>query len=204
MNRRHKEGLCLYCGKGGHFASNGNQKKNNHCQSGKGNHPKARCFKRGVLGRVFRTEQELGNWITSISSNQVTPRSTEQITLEAYVMVNGDQAKALFDTGTIAGNLMSGKFVSTNWISTENLAVPISLTMALKGSRLTINYWAKPVIQISSELGEITEAWVTSLENYNIFLGMPYLNCHQAVIDCGKATIMFPKTEYVLQCQRGI
>jgi hypothetical protein len=126
------------------------------------------------------------------------------MTLKAYVMVNRHQAKALFNTGTIGDNLITEKFVSTNRIATENLEVRISLKMVIKGSRSTINYKAQPVIQIGTELGEITEALVSSLENYDIFLGIPYLNRHQAVIHCGKATIMFPKTESVLQYQRGI
>jgi hypothetical protein len=33
---------------------------------------------------------------------------------------------------------------------------------------------------------------------------MHYLNYHQAVIHYAKVTITFPKTGYVLQCQRGI
>jgi hypothetical protein len=76
--------------------------------------------------------------------------------LETYVMVNGHQAKVLFDTRTMEDNLISRKFVSTNRIATENLEVSISLKMAIKGSRSTINYRAKPVIQIGSESGEIT------------------------------------------------
>jgi hypothetical protein len=119
-------------------------------------------------------------------------------------MVNAHQAKALFDIGTMGDNCISGKFVSRNRIATENFEVPFSLKMAVKGSRSTINYKVKPVIQIGTESGEITEALVSSLKNYDIFLGMLYLNRHQAVIDCGKATIMFSKTGYVLQCQRGI
>jgi hypothetical protein len=79
-------------------------------------------------------------------SNQVTPRGTEQMTLEIYVMVNGHQVKALFSTCTMGDNLISGKFVSTNRITTENLKVPISLKMAIKKSRSTINYKVKPVI----------------------------------------------------------
>jgi hypothetical protein len=46
----------------------------------------------------------------------------------------------------------------------------------MKGSRSTINDRVKSIIHISYELGEITEALVSSLENYNIFLGMAYLN----------------------------
>jgi hypothetical protein len=124
--------------------------------------------------------------------------------LKVYVMVNGHQVKALFNTGTMGDNLISGKFVSTKRITTENLQVPISPKITVKGSRFTINYKGKPVIQIGSESGEITEALVSSLKNYDIFLEMLYLNCHQVVINCRKATITFPKTRYLLQCQRGI
>jgi hypothetical protein len=94
--------------------------------------------------------------------------------------------------------LISAKCVSTNRIATENLKVPISLKMAVKGLRYTSNYEVKPVIQIGTKSGEITKALVTSLENYDISLGMPQHNRHQVVINCGTATIVFSKTRYVL------
>jgi hypothetical protein len=68
------------------------------------------------------------------------------MTLEAYILVNGHQAKALFDTGTMGDNLISGKFVSTHRLATENLENLIALKMAVKGSRSTINYQAIPVV----------------------------------------------------------
>jgi hypothetical protein len=97
-------------------------------------------LRKEVPRRAFRTEQELNNSITSIFSNQVTFRDTEEITLKAYVIVNGYQVKVLFDTSTMGDYVITGKFVSTNQIATENLKVPISLRMALKGFRSTINY----------------------------------------------------------------
>jgi D-Tyr-tRNAtyr deacylase len=76
--------------------------------------------------------------------------------------------------------------------------------MAMKGSKSTINNQVKPIIQISSELDKIIEGLVSSLKNYDIFPGIDYLNRHQAVIDCRKSIIIFPRTEYVLQCQKGM
>ena len=140
---------------------------------------------------------------SNVTSNLATPLGQGQMTLEAYIMVNGHQAKALFDTGTMGDNLISGKFISTHRIATETLENPISLKMAVKGSRSTINFKAKPVVQIGPPPGEITEALVSSLENYDIFLGMPYLNKHKAIIDCGNATIRFPNIGYNLQCKKG-
>jgi hypothetical protein len=55
-DRKRREGLYLYYGKGGHFTSNCNQKKNNHSQFGRGNHPRARYFERGAPRRAFRTK----------------------------------------------------------------------------------------------------------------------------------------------------
>jgi len=83
-------------------------------------------------------------------------------------------------------NLISAKFVSTYNIPTKSLDTPINLKMAVKGSRSTNNYKSKPVIQIGKESGDITEALVCSLDNYDIFLGMPYLAAHSAIINCKK------------------
>ena len=100
-------------------------------------------------------------------------------------------------------NLISGKFISTFGIPTKDLDTPINLRMAVKGSRSTINYKAQPVIQIGQESGEIADALVCSLDNYDIFLGMPYLTAHRALIDCGKATITFPDKNIILSCKKG-
>jgi len=100
-------------------------------------------------------------------------------------------------------NLISAKFVSTYNIPTKNLDTPINLKMAVKGSRSTINYKSKPVIQIGKESGDITDALVCSLDNYDIFLGMPYLAAHNAIIDCGKAIITFPEKNVTLSCKKA-
>jgi hypothetical protein len=70
--------------------------------------------------------------------------------------------------------------------------------MAGKECSSTMNQKAKPVIQINTGTGKFTEALVSSMRNYPIFLGMPYLNHYQVVINCGNATIRFPKTGYML------
>jgi hypothetical protein len=93
-------------------------------------------------------------------------------------MVNGHRAKVLFDTGTMRDMFIFEKFVSTNRIITENPEAPIFLKMAVKGSSSTINYRVKPIIQIGSKLDEITVVLVSSLKNNEIFLGIPYPNCH--------------------------
>src|ERR1700742_3470287 len=99
----------------------------------------------------------------------------------------------LFDTGTMGDNLISGKFVSTFQISTQDLDTPISLKIAVKGSRSTINYKCQPLIQMENEIGDKTDAPVCSLDNYDIFLVMLFLTTNNAIIDWGNAIISFPE-----------
>ena len=98
-------------------------------------------------------------------------------------------------------NLISGKFVSTFQIPTQDLDTPISLKMAVKGSRSTINYKCQPLIQMENKTGEKTDALVCSLDNYDIFLGMPFLTAYNAMINCGNAIISFPEKGIALTCK---
>jgi len=100
-------------------------------------------------------------------------------------------------------NLISGKFVSTFQIPTKDLKTPVSLKMAGKGSHSTINYKSQPVIQVGDETADITDSLVCSLNNYDVFLGMPYLRSHNAIIDCGNSIISFPKKGITLTCRKG-
>ena len=99
-------------------------------------------------------------------------------------------------------NLILGKFVSTFQISTQDLDTPISLKMAVKGSRSTFNYKSQPLIQIHHGTSDTTAALVCLLDNYDIFLGIPYLTAHNAIIDCGNAIISFPKQGNTLTCKK--
>jgi len=92
-------------------------------------------------------------------------------------------------------NLISGKFISTFQIPTKDLDTPISLKMAVKGSRSTINYKSQPVIKVGDETRDITDTLVCSLDNYDIFLGMSSLTTHNAIIDCGDFIMSFPKKD---------
>ena len=122
--------------------------------------------KRGRPRRSDHTQEEPDHPIeVSNTSNYVGPSGSGNRALEAYITVNGYKAKALFDTGTMGDNLISGKFVSAFQIPTQDLDTPVSLKMAVKGSRSTINYKAPPLIQIGDETGDTTDALVCSLDN---------------------------------------
>jgi hypothetical protein len=73
-------------------------------------------------------------------TNLVTPGGIEQRTLKVYIIVNGYQAKGLYNTYIMEDNPIIGKFVSINQIVTKNHKIQISLKMGRKGLRSTTNY----------------------------------------------------------------
>ena len=160
--------------------------------------------RRGRPHRSYHTQEELDHAIeVTNTSNHVGPSGCGTRALEGNITVNSHKAKALFNTGTMGDNLISGKFVSTFQIPTQDLDTPISLKMAVKGSCSTINYKSQPVIQVGDETGDSTDALVCSLDNSHIFLGMPYLTADNAIIDCGNAIIFFPKKGITLPCREA-
>ena len=74
--------------------------------------------------------------------------------------------------------------------------------MAVKGSRFTIHYKLQLLIQIGDETGDTTNALVYLLAHYDIFLGIPYLTGHNAIIDFGIAIISFPMKRIILTCKK--
>ena len=150
--------------------------------------------RRGRPRRSYHTQAESDHPIeVTNTSTHVGPSGIRIRALEVYGTVNGHQAKALFDAGTMGDNLISGKLVSTFQIPTQDLDTPISLKMAVKGSRSTINYKSQRLIQVGDITGDTTDALVCSLDNYDIFLVMPSITAHNAIIDCGNAIISVPK-----------
>ena len=118
--RRKRDRACYYCGRIGHYSSNCYLKKGNQNQNrNRGNGRRGGMERRGKPRRSYHTQEEPDHPIeVSNTSNHVGPSGSGNRALEAYVIVNGHKAKALFDTGTMGDNLISGKFVSTFQIPT--------------------------------------------------------------------------------------
>ena len=50
------------------------------------------------------------------------------------MFINGKEERVLFDTGTIAANLISAAFVTTHGIPCSTIKEPTKIQMAMKGS----------------------------------------------------------------------
>jgi len=78
-----------------------------------------------------------------------TPLKTQPFkALKFTILINGKSARALADTGTIGGTLISNRFVTRNNIPYIAKKKPVVLKMAVKGSRSTSNYGCNVEIQI--------------------------------------------------------
>ena len=115
-------------------------------------------------------------------------------------MVNGKPARALADTGTIGGTLLSNRLVTTNNISYKPRKSPVNLKMAVKGSRSTSNYSANVDVEIEIMKVRKVEMMITPVSDYDIHLSMDDLTRMGAVIDCQKNRIYFPKYKVRIHC----
>ena len=169
-----------------------------------GNGRKGGTERRGKHRHSYHTNEEINYSIeVTYTSNHVGPSRNENKALKAYITVNGHKAKAVFDTGTMRDNLISGNFVSTFQIPTKEHTAPICPKMAIKRSRSTIKYKSQPLMQVGDETSDITDALVCSLYNHDLFLGMPCLTTHNTIIDYTNSILSFPKKGIILIWRRG-
>ena len=120
--------------------------------------------------------------------------------LKFTIMVNRKLARALADTRMIEGIFLSNCFVTTNNICYKQQKNPVNLKMAFKGSRSTRNYSAVVDIQIGKMKLDKLGMIITPALDYDILLSMDDLTRMQAVIDCQKNSIYFPKYQVRVHC----
>ena len=118
-------------------------------------------------------------------------------------MVNGRPARALADTGTIGGTLLSNRFVTTNNMPYKPRKNPVNLKMAVKRLRSTSDYSATVDVEIGKMKIRNVEMMITPVSDYDILLSMDDLTRMGAVIDCQKNSIYFPKYNVTIPLGSG-
>jgi len=132
MDRRKAEGACFYCGESGHMA--------NECpkKEVKTNHVRASVDTEDEESEAESVSTEELNEDGSVLSFKTTVGTLLKTkpfkALEFTILINGKSARALVDTGTIGGTLISNRFVTTNNIPYTAKKKPVVLKMAVKGS----------------------------------------------------------------------
>ena len=105
--------------------------------------------------------------------------------LEGTMLINGKQAKVLFDTGIIGANLISAAFVTTHGIPCTPMKEPTKILMAMKGSRFESHKECIVNLSVGKLQTTGNKMLVGNLAKYDALIGMPFLKQQEAIIKCG-------------------
>jgi len=148
MDRRKAEEACFYCGESGHMANKCLKKevKTNHVRLSE---ESPNSSEGEYQPNTDSTEELDGSGsITAYKTTVGTPNDRPFQALEFTININDKPARTLADTGTIGGTLISNKFVTTHNIPYTARKNPVTLKMAVKGSRSTSNFSVDVMIQL--------------------------------------------------------
>jgi len=193
MERRKAEGACFYCGERGHMANECPKKevKPNHVRHSE----ESPDSSEGEYEPYTDSTEELdgSGSVRTYKTGVGTAKDRPFQALEFTININGKPTRALADTGTICGTLISNKFVRTHNIPYTARRNPVTLKMAVKVSRSTSNFSVEVMIQLGKISVDKVPMLVTPVSDYDILISMDDLITLREVIDCQKNSIYFPK-----------
>jgi len=200
MDRRQAQGACFDCGKSGHMANECPKKqvKTNHVRLSE----ESPDSSEGEYEPDTDSTDELdgSGTVRTYKTTVGTPKNRPFQALEFTININGKPARALADTGTIGGTLISNKFITTHNIPYTARKNPVTRKMAVKGSRSTSNFSVEVMIQVGKMRVDKVPMLVTPVSDYDILISMDDLIRLGAVIDCQKNSIDFFKYQVRVTC----
>ncbi|KAI0077519.1 hypothetical protein K474DRAFT_1750949, partial [Panus rudis PR-1116 ss-1] len=128
--------------------------------------------------------------IPAIQRNAGTPRDFRRMIPEpviVVVLINGQPARALLDTGSLA-DFMSAKLAQQLKLPIVELAKPLPVHLAVQGSRAKVNLGCTAELSYQSIKGK-RYFDIINLLNYDLILGTPFLFQHQISIGFHPTTV---------------
>jgi len=200
MDHRKAEGACFYSGESGHMANECPKKevKTNHVRVAEESPESSE----GEYEPDTDSTEELdgSGSVRTYKTTVGTPKDRPFQALEFTINFNGTPARALADTGTIGGTLISNKFVTTHNIPYTARKNPVTLKMTVKGSRSTNNISVEVMIRLGKMRVDKVPMLVTPVSDYDILISMADLIKLGALIDCQKNSIYFSKYKVRVTC----
>jgi len=193
MDRRKAEGACFYCGQSGHM-TNKCPKKEVKTNDVRLSQESPDSSEGEYEPDTDRTEELDGSGsIRTYKTTVGTPKDRRFQARQFTININRKPARALTDTGTIGGTLISNTFVPTHNIPYTARKNPVTLKIVVKGSRSTSNFSVEVMIRLGKMRVDKVPMLVTLVSDYDILISMDDLITLGAVIDCQKNSIYFSK-----------
>lgn len=111
----------------------------------------------------------------------------EQRTMTAEVIINGIKAYTLFDTGCTTDSI-SPEMAYVSVADRVDLLEQIGLQLGTRGAHTSINYGARPRLQVGP-VDEVHYMDVVNIDRYDAILGTTFCNQHQVLLNFGDHTI---------------
>ena len=200
MDRCKAAGACFHSGESGHMGNKCPKKevKTNHVRLSE-QRPASR---EGEYEPDTDSTEELdgSGSVRTYKTSAGTPKNRAFQALEFTININDNPRRTLADTGTIGGTLISNKFVTTHNILYTARKNPVTLKMAVKGSRSTNNFSVEVMIQLGKMKINKVPILVTPGSDYDILISMDDLIRLGAVIDCQRNSIYVSKYKVRVTC----
>ena len=117
------------------------------------------------------------------------------------VNVNGQPARALLDSGSL-GDFLSSTMADQLNVKREPLESPLSLQLAVQGSRSKVNARATVELQYQT-INETRTLDIANLSNYDLILGTPWMYQHQVCVGFNPARVVIG-SDIALPMKSGI
>jgi hypothetical protein len=151
----------------------------------------------GYLAYVEGTPVELNgvqvdrNKYPSLQRNSAQLKGNQRVLPKPIVVkvtVNGHPARALLDSGSL-GDFLSSTLADQLSIKKEPLEFPLSLQLAVQGSRSKVNSKASVKLEYQ-EISEIRTFDIINLNSYDLILGTPWMFQHQVCLGFNPARVV--------------
>ncbi|TFK17822.1 hypothetical protein FA15DRAFT_604354, partial [Coprinopsis marcescibilis] len=126
------------------------------------------------------------------SRRKEVPRNVPRpVVVEA--MIEGHRVRALIDSGSL-GDFMSATLAEQLKLKRIELASPISMNLAVQGSRTKVNFGMSPRFQYQG-IDESRYFDIINLSNYDVILGTPFLYQHQVLFGLNPTRVVIGSEE---------
>jgi hypothetical protein len=126
--------------------------------------------------------------------HRIAPR-----TIVISVKINGQPARALVDTGSM-GDFISTTLADQLKVKKVFLDEPLSLLLAVQGSRSKINSQAKALLEYA-DIKEERTFDIVNLSNYDVVLGTPWMFQHKVWVGFNPARMIVGSDDSMVRIQ---